>query len=255
MPDQDALARLSASLVGRAGGYLRNPVRRLLETCVVCARPSAGTERCNPCRQQRGHAGLADATAFLTYAVAGQQSGHVMRGYKAGPEPVGEHRMVVRLLVALGLARHRSCPARLAGIPVTHWAIVPSLPAKAGDHPLHPLVAGLAPGSEVRLAATARVRYPRAARTDHFRADEPLPPGSHVLLIDDTWASGGHAQSAALALHAAGAGHVSLLVVARWLNRDYRGAVEFIGEIAQNDYDPAICPWTGGACPARAVND
>ena len=249
MPDQDALDRLSASLVARAGGYPRNPVRQERDTCAVCATPSAGFERCYPCRQHRGHAGLADATAFLTYAVAGRQSGHVMWGYKATPRPVGEHRMVVHLLVALGLAGHAACPGALAGVPVTHWATVPSLPAKPGEHPLHQLVAGLAPGQEARLTAAVQVRHPRGARPDHYRAGEPLPPGSHALLMDDTWASGGHAQSAALALRAAGAARVSLMVVARWLNREHGSTARFVTELAGRDYDPGICPWTGGGCP------
>jgi hypothetical protein len=249
MPDQDALARLSASLVARAGGYLRNPVRRELETCAVCARPCSGSALCYPCRVHRGHAGLADATAFLTYAVAGRQSGHVMRGYKAEPRPVGEHRMVVSLLVAVGLAGHGACPGVLADWPVTHWATVPSLPAKAGEHPLHRLVAGLAPGQEVPLIAAEQVQDPRGARPDHFRAGGAVPAGAHVLVIDDTWASGGHAQSAVLALRTAGAGRVSVLVVGRWLSRHHGGTAELLKELEHSDYDPAICPWTGGSCP------
>jgi hypothetical protein len=235
--------------VARAGGYLRNSVRRELETCAVCARPCSGSALYYPCRVHRGHAGLADATAFLTYAVAGRQSGHVMRGYKATPQPIGEHRMVVNLLVAVGLAGHGSCPSLVAGGPVTHWATVPSLPARPGEHPLHRLVAGLAPGEEIPLIAAEQVRDPRGARPDHFRAGEAVPPGAHVLVIDDTWASGGHAQSAVLALRAAGAGRVSVLVVARWLNREHRETAEFLKELDRSDYDPATCPWTGGNCP------
>jgi hypothetical protein len=253
MADQDAFARLSAALVSRAGGYLRNPVRREGETCIVCARPVNGSKRCYQCQQHRGHDGLADASAFLTYAVAGRQSGHVMWGYKAAPRPVEEHRTVVRLLVALGLVGHAACPGLLAGVPVTHWATVPSLPAKPGEHPLHKLVASLAPGREVRLEATDQVRYPRGVRPDHFRPDASLPPGSHALVIDDTWASGGHAQSAVLALRAAGAAQVSLLVAARWLNRDYGNTAKFLRELAADDYDPGICPWTDGECPGRSA--
>lgn len=40
----------------------------------------------------------------------------------------------------------------------------------------------------------------------------------HVLLIEDTWTSGGNAQSAALALRRAGAASVTILALARWLN-------------------------------------
>ncbi len=70
-----------------------------------------------------------------------------------------------------------------------------------------------------------------------------------MLLIDDTWAMGGHAQSAVLALRKAGAGRVSVLVVARWLKEDFGDNARALRDIAARDYDPAICPWTGAGCP------
>jgi adenine/guanine phosphoribosyltransferase-like PRPP-binding protein len=76
-----------------------------------------------------------------------------------------------------------------------------------------------------------------------------MPPESHVLLIDDTWTTGGHAQSATLTLCKSGAARVSALVVARWLKEDYGDNKRFIAELANRDYDPSICPWTGGRCP------
>ena len=87
------------------------------------------------CTRCPGRAGLPDAAGFLTYAVAGRQSGYVMQGYKARP-PVPEHRTIVALLVLLALARHAGCADRAclpAPVPVTHWATVPSLPARPGD--------------------------------------------------------------------------------------------------------------------------
>ncbi len=68
-----------------------------------------------------------------------------------------------------------------------------------------------------------------------------------MLLIDDTWTTGGHAQSAVLALRRAGAAWVSVLVVGRWLKEDYGDNREFIANLG--DYDPCLCPWTGAACP------
>jgi hypothetical protein len=138
----------------------------------------------------------------------------------------------------------------LAGAPVSHWATVPSLPARPGEHPLHQVVSPFAPGREAGLTAVALVRYPRDVSPDHFTAADQLPPGSHVLLLDDTWVSGGHAQSAALALRKAGSARVSLLVVARWMTRDTRIGTEFLRELEARDYDPAICPWTGTTCPS-----
>lgn len=248
MSGGEVLARLSAALVSRAGAYLYNPVRAEGQTCAVCATPVSGRARCHRCELHRQHDGLAAASAFLTYAVAGQQSGYVMRGYKA-PQPSPEHRTIVTLLACTGLARHARCCAVLAGAPVTHWATVPSLPAKPGEHPFRQLVSRLAPGQEVRLTAADWVEYERAVRPDHFGVEGSLPEGSHVLLMDDTWTSGGHAQSAALALHGAGATRVSLLVVARWISRDYGDNGGFLRKLAKRDYDPELCPWTGGDCP------
>jgi hypothetical protein len=259
MADPEAIDRLSAALVARAGGYLRNTVRRELITCAVCATPVTGFRLCYQCQRRRGRAGLADATGFLTYAVAGRQSGYVMQGYKARP-PVAEHRTIVSLLVLLGLARHAGCAEYAGGSgdqggrvtpgPVTHWTAVPSLPAQPGEHPLHAIVSRLAPGREAVLAAAEDVEYARDLDPRHFHADAPLPAGAHVLLVDDTWARGGHAQSAVLALRAAGAARVSVLVAARWINEAYGANAAFLNGLADRDYDPAICPWTGSGCPA-----
>jgi predicted amidophosphoribosyltransferase len=253
MLDQEAVARLTAALVSRAGGYLRNPVRQERVTCAVCTTPVAGYELCFQCNRHRAYDGLADAVAFLTYAVAGQQSGYVMRGYKA-QRPVNEHVAIVVMLILLALSRHAQCPGALAGAPVTHWATVPSLRTKPGEHPLHRILSHAALGAEVHLAPVANVQHPRDVNPEHFSADDRLPQGSHVLLIDDTWTGGGHAQSAVLALRRAGATHVSLLVVARWIKEDYGDNARFLRDLAGQDYDPEICPWTGGSCPPRPLS-
>lgn len=108
-----------------------------------------------------------------------------MRGYKAQP-PVAEHRMVVGLLLLLALQDHTKCAGALAGLPVTHWAIVPSLPAKPDEHPLRGLVVQQAQGTEAALKAAATVLQPRSVDPNHFTCSVSLPHGSHVLLIDDT---------------------------------------------------------------------
>lgn len=45
--------------------------------------------------------------------------------------------------------------------------------------------------------------------------------GESVLLVDDTWVTGGSVQSAAGALKSAGAGPVGVLVIARLIDEDY----------------------------------
>lgn len=244
------LPQLETILTTVGGGYLRNPLREKHVTCADCTTPVNGFRLCYTCKGHHGISGLADATAFLTYAVAAQNSGRMMRGYKARP-PVAEHRRVVGLMLRLALCGHTTCAEALGGGPVTHWVIVPSLPAKSHPHPLRSLVDGYAKGSEARLTAALSVKNPRAVNADHFSCDISLPDDAHVLLVDDTWTTGGHAQSAALALHKAGAARVSVLVVARWLKEDFGGNRGFIADLGTRDYDPRICPWTSAACPSR----
>jgi predicted amidophosphoribosyltransferase len=238
---------------GNAGfrsACFRNAVRGTRETCGRCAIPAYRYEYCLACEKFAKRSDLADLVAMLTYAVAGEPSGEVLKGYKSD-EP--EHHAIVSELVRLALSLHARCPGALARAEVSHWAAVPSLPRKPGEHALHDIVRDVAPGREVRLLAAEKVRRPRAVSADHFAAESPVPAGAHVLLLDDTWTTGGHAQSAALALKKAGAGRVSLLVAARWIKPDFGDNGWFLGRLRRQAYDPAICPWTGGACPDGAL--
>lgn len=247
MLDPDLEKRLTAALVSSAGGFLRNPVRQAHVTCVVCATPiEERYSLCYRCKQHRLHSGTADIVAPITYAVALQQSGYIMRGYKARPR-VDAHYRLVGMLTVLALSKHGSCAGGILGAAVTHWATVPSVPAKPGEHPFHRIVRGSAPGQEVRLAAASESPNARAIDASHFSTDLALPQNSHVLLLDDTWASGGHAQSAALSLRQAGARRVSIMVAARWIKRDFADNARFLDGLP--DFDPDVCPWTGGVCP------
>lgn len=84
-----------------------------------------------------------DRVEILAYAVENHQSHWVMRGYRA-PTPVREHLTVVRMTAFLSLYLHLQCLNTITGFPVTHWATVPSLPAKPGEHQLHSIVSELA---------------------------------------------------------------------------------------------------------------
>lgn len=68
------------------------------------------------------------------------------------------------------------------------------------------------------------------------------------MVIDDTWASDEFTQSAALALREAGASRVSIMVIARWINPDWSPG-HLLKKHLVGDYDPLICPVTGGLCP------
>lgn len=80
---------------------------------------------------------------------------------------------------------------------------------------------------------------------DEYR---PQGAGQHVLVVEDTWVSGDKAQSATLALKAAGAMRVTILCVTRWLRYDWLDHRELI-ETLTEPYDAARCPVTGSFCP------
>ena len=65
---------------------------------------------------------------------------------------------MVGLLLLLALDGHTKCVEGIAGSPVTHWTIVPFLPAKSNEHPLRGLVVGRAPGTAIHLLPAANAR-------------------------------------------------------------------------------------------------
>jgi hypothetical protein len=254
MLDPESLSETESRLIEVAGGYLRNIIREPGITCRVCATPTKdGYQQCYPClsHERYGPGRTADRVASLTYARPDHQSGLVMSGYKGRSGPVSpEHRLTLALLTLPGVYRHGACAGRLAGRQITHWAVTPSLPRQDRTHPLHAFVAPVAPGAEVRLTAASEVDAKRLFAADHFTAPA-LPAESHVLLLDDTWVGGGHAQSAGLALRNGGAAEVSILTIARWLDpQPGFPAQGFIrNRLKTADFNPQQCPWTGSACP------
>jgi orotate phosphoribosyltransferase len=104
--------------------------------------------------------------------------------------------------------------------------MVTTVPSTSGrlDHPLRTMVAGVVGATRDRycdlLTAAPRADLlGRAASAQRFVAS-PLS-GEPVLLVDDTWTTGGHVQSAVAALKASGAGQVAAVVLGRHLNTTY----------------------------------
>lgn len=255
MTQPPGIDQLRSMLVQYAGGYLRNNRSLEGQTCPTCRTPIGPQYHyCWSCQNHVNISlGRADHVAALAYAIEGQQSHYLMRNYK-GETPILELRIIVSLLAAVGLRYHLKCLEAIAERPVTHWSTVPSLPAKPGEHPLHvairPILRKL---PEVHLTAALNPAAPREFRSDHFQAT-PVPSQSHVLVIEDTWVSGGHAQSAAYAVRKAGASTVSILSLARYLKEDYGNNREFMNKHLSSDFDPMICPWTAtGDCPTDPV--
>lgn len=249
----DPVAEVEEQLVRLAGGYLRNVVRELLVTCRVCGTPVDGYERSYRCYQLASTFGIADLVVPLTYGIDRMQSGILLRHYKdnVSPQARQQHRRVIWRLLYLGLVLHQRCIERRIGQPVTSRVTVPSLQGRAGAHPFTAIA------HEIRAVDDSLALVPSAAATNNrivSSAQFDIVPqrnmkGEHVLVLDDTWTTGSRTQSAALALHDAGADHVSVMVLGRWLSQTYGNNAEFIRAQLRKDYNPRICPVTGGDCP------
>jgi hypothetical protein len=156
--------------------------------------------------------------APVAYAPKGSGLARDLWLYKSGRPGAGEAGAALRALLLVFLHDHGGWVWRQAGMVVpTHACVVPSCRGRSGPHPLQELLRGC-----LRLPWAALLAQPgadlwaRALDPDRFRAPRPLP-GAAVLLLDDTWTSGGTAQSAAVALKRAGAGRVATVVLGRHL--------------------------------------
>jgi hypothetical protein len=154
--------------------------------------------------------------APAAYAIKGSPLARDLWLYKS--HRPGARLARANLLALLLVFLHDHAPGAWAGAGLaapTHACVVPSGRGRPGPHPLESLArpylrlpwAGLV--TQVNGGAWDRMLDPA-----RFRAAGPLP-GAAVLLLDDTWVSGGSAQSAAVALKQAGARTVALVVVGR----------------------------------------
>ncbi|PPJ36384.1 amidophosphoribosyltransferase [Nocardia nova] len=247
------IVNTSTELIGMAGGYLRNTLHIPDVTCAVCAGPVDGYKRCFKCNEARSTAGIADLVTSMVYGVKSQQSGNLLRHYKDDPMPQVRERMqaIISRILFLGITLHEACIGRVVGQPVSMRVTVPSLRNRCGTHPFADLAAAIsAVDPFAELQAVNHVGDDRPIDAGLFRPNYAAAfRGHHVLVLDDTWVTGSRAQSAALAVRAGGATKVSIMTIGRWLRPTHHPTSTFIPKHLQNDYDPSVCPVTGGDCP------
>ena len=253
------LHRLKKLLVNTWGPNLRNTVYLPGKTCAVCVGTlllQAGRRTCAKCDSYEG---AADLVGSLIYGGDGLATGDVLYGYKNPGEPRrGNFELLMSGLVGTGFLGHRRCADALAGKPSHQWATVPSLRHIGKPHPFRTILnkwlgphAAEITVSASRWARNASYRQRRDFNPDLFSIGSPVTAGGHVIVIDDTWVSGSHSQSVALALKRAGAAKVSILTVGRWLDlNDPRTRSVYDKQIEPRPYNPDICPWTASDCPS-----
>lgn len=216
-----------------------------LGRCVVCRGPAhARFLRCFHCaRHWRSAPGLlADVVVPLSYSIPGTVHAHRLRLYKSRAPCRQEARTALRRLLLVFLRDHGRCLWASAGVTApSHVAVVPSGCGRPGQHPLRALVEpDLALPWAVLAAAPGEPVQAREFGTGRFRAAAPLP-GATVLLLDDTWASGSSAQSAAAALRLAGARSVVTAVLGRHISTAHPLAGSFFPALAGRHFRPDRC--------------
>lgn len=214
--------------------YLHQAVPGLSGACAVCrgAMRPADRGRYTTCFQCNNHPrDVFDRLGFGIYALSGGQSAADMIGYKA--ENQSQHAAsIVKALTYQAIHDALSLPGPRFNSVVT----VPSLSGRRGRHALDAITdAALHQFPEAppltRCLDGAHIRdQSRRRDTDpaHFVFLGTRPPGN-VLLIDDTWTTGGHLTSAAMTLRKAGATGVTTVALCRWLQPDsaFTGATLF----------------------------
>ncbi len=199
---------------------MRNPLAAGPGICEVCHTfIDPQYSRCYPCMHQ--HQWL-DAVVPISYSEHGGQLHLALRGYKDGYSPAERGFATPRLAAILWyfLEAHERCVADAVG--VDRFDVVTTVPSSTPERDeargnLRWIVSTCEPINarfERVLRATGRVPEGRDLAIERYRS-ERLLTGETVLLIDDTWTTGGHAQSAAAALKAAGATTVALVVIGR----------------------------------------
>ena len=232
------------AVVSRDAGDLWPPQAAGAGCCTVCrgaAQP--GYARCYQCGAHRDGAPgmLADAVVPISYAVKGEGHAARLRLYKTDTPGAAAAGASLRALMLVFLHDHAPCIWRYAAMPPpTRLAVVPSGQGRPGAHPLLGLLSPSLALRPVTLAVRPGEHLGRELNPRRFRAESPLP-GASVLLVDDTWVSGASAQSATVALRAAGACHVAVVVLGRHVDPVDPHSQRLCSAFLATSYDPGAC--------------
>jgi len=206
-----------------------------------------GYQACIPCSRQPNPI---QVVVPISYSPHLDQVHHALASYKNAPVPEARRYATVRLAGILWrfLEAHEPCVARAAQVP--SFDLVTTVPSSspAADEQrgrLRLIVSWCEPVAsrfERVLRATGEV-HGRHYDEGRYRCEADLS-GKNVLLVDDTWTSGGHAQSAGRTLIKAGASTVAAVVIGRHLRPEWELTPG--GETSGDRYDalPRRFDWT-----------
>jgi hypothetical protein len=210
--------------------------------CRTCRGPvGAGFARCYQCDLALSQAGrlLADAVAPIGFAVRGGPLAQDLRRYKSDRADFGERaRSEARLRESFATFLRDEGDAlwREAGMSAgpSAAAVVPSGQGRPGVHPLVGIVRSCVDLPLVRLSITTEVAHIRGVDAGWLRVTGAVA-AADVLVVDDTWVSGGSAQSAAAALKLARARRVAIVDLGRHVNPADPSSARFLAALEQKN--------------------
>lgn len=249
------------------GSYARSVVYHSTRdhVCKVCAGPKgAKYQLCKACwdaKKQASDQGilLADTIRFSHYAYKGEQMYRVMQGYKNTADPaVKEYQKDIKYIAAEALAVHYPCIAKCTGSrprprPLTAWATIPSTKSSRNYGKPHHILTDLV-SSFMDRTGIQQLHLQAEAEKEHnvinpqafsLVSDDQQPDLKHVLLVEDSWASGATVQSAAAMLRLQGATYITVYCMARII--DLSRVEHALGKDIADGYRKLSyrvrCPW------------
>ena len=198
-----------------------------LGVCDVChGAPNERFSRCYSCWE------TVDQVSFPVQWVVpislyrvGQQLHHVLRSYKDSSVPSLRQGSKVAVAAILGrfLSDHAPCIRTATGAAWDGIVVVPSTRDRPGQHPLEAALELLKnwPNEIINCLVRGDVEIAHGRADDRGFHVSNHVMGRALLLVDDTFTTGARLQSAASALHLAGARVVAGLVIGRVMNPDF----------------------------------
>lgn len=224
--------------------------------CRVCSVPTSGPgyEMCLPCEgHSRSGLQLARGVVPLGWAPMAQAHGYSAQSYtdlRQYKEPFTSPDHITRLRTLMWLAFNRHGECILPDFKSRSFAVahVPSTSGRPPDQPAVEQFVRMFGADIPRIVPVFRGRSggDRNARRMLAPGDWEIPAEAasateRVLIIDDTWVTGGHAQSVAAAFELAGV-RSRVVVLGRALDPSRNDQGSFLRAHAPSPFSALICP-------------
>jgi hypothetical protein len=207
--------------------------------------------RCFQCNEARYkfHQRLADVVVPIALAAKREQLAHELWHYKYDVDASVRAQLGTRLAAVLWrfLGEHEEHIAEAVNVP--EFDIVTTVPGtreRQGEHPLEHIVGTIVGQTKERFEplltrGPGAGASPHTLAADRYGATRALRGDPAVLLIDDTWTTGGNAQSASLALRAAGAATVAIVAIGRHFDRSFPNCEAYYKQARARKFTWSTC--------------